>query len=145
MGVAERRMVIRNAFVKDETSLFHLAGDLATSFVPEQNSFGIIFPELLAAEDVCLAVAEVDHELAGYVLGFDHLTFFANGRVSWVEEIFVKERYRRDNVGAKLMAHFEYWATERNSKLVALATRRASAFYSALGYEDSATYYRRLL
>ncbi len=145
MGVAERRMVIRSARVDDETPLFHLTVNLATSFVPERNSFNITFRELLTAEDVCIAVAEIDDELVGYVLGFDHLTFFANGRVSWVEEILVKEGHRRDKVGSELMAHFEHWATERNSKLVALATRRASKFYNALGYEESATYYRRLM
>lgn len=29
--------------------------------------------------------------------------------------------------------------------LFALATRRAAPFYAALGYEDSATYFRKLL
>jgi len=33
------------------------------------------------------------------LLGFDHHTFYANGRVSWVEEIMVSEDYRRRGVG----------------------------------------------
>ena len=44
-----------------------------------------------------------------------------------------------------LMAEFERWATERGAALVALATRRAAPFYLALGYEESATYFRKLL
>ena len=31
------------------------------------------------------------------------------------------------------------------SRIVALATRRAAPFYDALGYEDSAVYFRKLL
>jgi GNAT superfamily N-acetyltransferase len=63
--------------------------------------------------------------------------------VSWVEEIMVQAEFRRHKVGQALMEHFEAWAKSRESKLVALATRRASAFYTALGYEDSAVYFRK--
>ena len=42
------------------------------------------------------------------------------------------------------MREFERRAAERGSRLVALATRRASAFYLGLGYEESATYFRKL-
>jgi ribosomal protein S18 acetylase RimI-like enzyme len=40
---------------------------------------------------------------------------------------------------------FERWAAEQGCALVALATRRAAPFYRALGYEDSATYFRKVL
>ncbi len=43
------------------------------------------------------------------------------------------------------MTAFETWAQQRGSKLVGVSTRRASVFYHALGYEDSATYLRKLL
>ena len=43
------------------------------------------------------------------------------------------------------MEEFEQWARSRGSKLVALATRRAAAFYLELGYEESAGYFRKLL
>ena len=52
---------------------------------------------------------------------------------------------RRRGVGAELMAGFEDWARSRGARLVALATRRAARFYLALGYEASATYFRKLL
>jgi GNAT superfamily N-acetyltransferase len=79
------------------------------------------------------------------VLGFDHYTFFANGRVAWVEELMVREPFRRQNIGQCLMQAFEAWAKARGCKLVGLATRRAAAFYQAIGYEESATYFRKLL
>jgi len=43
------------------------------------------------------------------------------------------------------MAAFEAWAAEHGCALVALATRRAAPFYRALGYEESAAYFRKLL
>ena len=83
--------------------------------------------------------------MLGYLLGFDHYALFANGRVSWVEEIMVREDRRRQRIGERLMEHFEQWARSRESKLVALGTRRAASFYLALDYEESATYFRKLL
>ena len=53
--------------------------------------------------------------------------------------------YRKMGIGRSLMQSFEGWATDRDAKLVALATRRAGEFYKALGYEESATYWRKLL
>jgi GNAT superfamily N-acetyltransferase len=57
----------------------------------------------------------------------------------------VQADLRRAGIGTVLMQHFETWASARGSKLVALATRRASAFYAAQGYEESAIYFRKLL
>ena len=65
--------------------------------------------------------------------------------VSWVEEIAVVSSLRRKGIGRALMARFEQWAATREARLVGLATRRAAGFYSALGYEESASYFRKLL
>ncbi len=81
----------------------------------------------------------------GYCLGFDHVAFYANGRVAWVEEIAVRADARRQGIGAGLMAAFEAWAKDRGSRVAALATRRAAPFYAALGYTESAAYFRKLL
>ena len=73
------------------------------------------------------------------------MTFFANGKVAWVEEIMVGSSRRKAGVGRALMTAFEEWSANRGAKLVALATRRAAEFYRALGYEESAIYFRKLL
>ncbi|WP_169089177.1 GNAT family N-acetyltransferase [Paenibacillus sp. PL91] len=80
-----------------------------------------------------------------YVLAFHHSTFYANGVISWVEELFVAEKYRRMKIGQKLMNLIERQALERGSRLVALATRRASDFYKSIGYDESATYFKKPL
>jgi GNAT superfamily N-acetyltransferase len=136
---------IRTAQHFDTEAVLALAKAFATSFVVEDQAFSRVFSELLASPQAYLAVAEADGQLVGYVLGFEHETFFANGRVAWVEEIMVSELFRRQGVGQLLMQEFETWAVQQGSKLVALATRRAAPFYRALGYEESAIYFRKLL
>ena len=136
---------IRKATERDADVLFTLAQDFATSFAPERAAFETALADIIASEAANLSVAEVDGEVVGYCLGFDHYTFYANGRVSWVEEITVKESMRREGVGRALMANFEEWSSERGSRLVALATRRAAPFYRSIGYEESATFFRMLL
>ena len=136
---------IRRATSVDSESVFDLVRDFATSFQPEFGAFESAFVRLIVQDDALLLVVEESGQLLGYLLGFDHYALFANGRVSWVEEIMVQEDRRRQRIGESLMVHFERWAKSRESKLVALATRRAAAFYLALGYEESATYFRKLL
>ena len=136
---------IRRAISTDSAQAFNLARDFAMSFQPEFGAFEVAFARLITQDDALLLVAEESGQLLGYLLGFDHYTLFANGRVSWVEEVMVREDRRRQRIGKNLMQEFEQWAKSRGSKLVALGTRRAAPFYLALEYEESAIYFRKLL
>ena len=135
---------VREATASDAHRVFELASQLAMSFRPQRSAFDRSFAVLLADEGCLPLVAEADGELAGYLLGFTHPTFFANGPVGWVEELMVAPGARRRGVGRELMAAFEEWCAGRGCRLVAAATRRASGFYTGLGYEESATYLRKL-
>lgn len=137
--------LIRRAIPTDSERVFDLAQDFATSFLPEPGAFDVAFKHLIVQDDALLLISEDSEQLVGYLLGFDHYALFANGRISWVEEVMVQQDRRRQRIGKDLMEQFEQWAKSRGSKLVALATRRAAAFYHALGYEESATYFRKLL
>jgi GNAT superfamily N-acetyltransferase len=136
---------IRQARVGDADGVADLAAELSKSFEFSAESFRACYPALLAADDVCLLLAVNGHESQGYLLGFRHLTFYANGPVGWVEEIIVRHQDRGQGIGRILMNAFEQWAAEQGCALVALATRRAAPFYNALGYEESATYFRKVL
>lgn len=136
---------IRGAKEADVGDLFPIVAQFATSFVPERPAFQRAFQHIRGDEHACLLVADRDGMPVGYLLGFDHPTFFANGPVAWVEEVAVHSSLRRQGIGRALMARFEEWAASRDAKLVALATRRAAAFYRALGYTDSGAYFRKLL
>ena len=137
--------MIRRATAADADAIFTLLCQFATSFRPERQSFDLCLRELLAEESAWLAVAESGAAVIGYCLGFDHVAFYANGRVGWLEEITVEPELRRKGVGRALMNAFEQWAGARGAILVGLATRRAAPFYTALGYEESAMYYRKVI
>lgn len=138
-------IAIRRARLTDADGVLKLAKDFATSFTVSVEAFRSTFPLLVEQEDALLLVAERAEGVVGYCLAFDHLTFFANGRVTWVEELAVNPNCRKAGIGRSLMNQVEAWALQRNSGLVSLATRRANLFYRAIGYEESAAYFRRRL
>jgi hypothetical protein len=55
-------------------------------------SFQVTYPALLADDGACLLLTVQGQERLGYLLGFRHLTFYANGPAAWVEEVFVRSR-----------------------------------------------------
>ena len=136
---------VRLAAEDDRDELFSLASDFATSFQVQRTGFDAVFEQVRDNESIWLGVADGETGVIGYLLGLDHPTFYANGRVAWVEEIMVREDYRRQGVGRCLMDAFENWTVSRGTKLIALSTRRAASFYKAIGYEESATYFRKLV
>ena len=138
-------MQVRRATPDDRDRVFSLASDLATSFDVEERAFRASYRQVVTDDHALLIVVEDNNEVVGYCLGFDHVAFFANGRVAWVEEMMVSSSHRRKGAGRSLMAAFERWSAARGAKLVALATRRAAEFYRAVGYEESATYFRKML
>jgi GNAT superfamily N-acetyltransferase len=136
---------VRPAEAGDAEAVADMAARLAQSFSFSRARFGLSYPALLAEGDACLLLAVDGEDGLGYLLGFRHLTFYANGPVGWVEEIFVRGQERGRGIGRALMSAFEQWAATRDCALVALATRRAAPFYRALGYEESAVYFRKIL
>ena len=136
---------IRPAKAEDEARLLPLVQDFVASFELDPDSYCSSFQRLIANDSALVMVAEADGRLVGYILGFVHDTFYANGPVAWVEEIMVHSEYRRSGLGGQLMESFESWCSSKGAVPSALATRRASEFYKAIGYEESATYFRRLL
>ena len=136
---------VRVASSVDADAVFDLARRFATSFDVQEQRFRPAFQQVVADPAACVRVAVADGAVVGYVLAFAHATFFANGPVAWVEELMVAEAHRRRGVGEALMGAATAWAEGRGCRMVALATRRASAFYAALGYEASATYFRKII
>jgi GNAT superfamily N-acetyltransferase len=136
---------IRPAGPADIDEVAGLAAALAMSFESSAARFRENYPSLLSDDGACLLLAVSAGESVGYLLGFRHLTFYANGAVGWVEEIVVRDQERGHGVGRLLMDAFEQWADARGCALVALATRRAAPFYRALGYEESAAYLRKVM
>ncbi|GGS71132.1 N-acetyltransferase [Nonomuraea spiralis] len=138
-------LVIRRAEEADADAVFALAREFGLTFRPEREAFDAALPQLLRNKDALLLTAVVGGRVHGYLLGFVHLTLFANGPVAWVEEAMVQSGSRRQGIGRRLLEEFEAWARTRRAGYVAMATRRAPEFYHALGYEASATFFRKVL
>lgn len=146
---------IRRATAADADAIWPLTQEFAISFEPERGAFDLAIASLVKRDDVFLATAasrrdasqrsSASEGASGYVLAVAHPTLFANAPVVWVEEVMVREVERRSGVGRALMDAVETWAREFGAAYVSLATRRASDFYLALGYEDSATFFRKVL
>jgi predicted acetyltransferase len=128
---------------RDRDQLSMLAAKLATSFNLNSVDFANVFDSIINDKKIDLIVAEKEQELIGYVLVLHHPAFYANGVISWVEELFVLEQYRGNGLGRSIMSEVERLSKERGSKLVALATRRADKFYKSIGYDESATYFKK--
>jgi GNAT superfamily N-acetyltransferase len=94
----------RPAGAGDAEAVADLAAGLAQSFPFSRATFGLSYPALLADDDACLLLAVDGEELLGYLLGFRHLTFYANGPAGWVEEVFVRGQDRARGVGRALMS-----------------------------------------
>lgn len=136
---------IRLAEPRDVDQLCPLVEDFVSTFELDVERFKATYGKLLADDHAVVFVADSNGSIVGYCLGFVHDTFYANGPVGWLEEIMVRSDSRRSGLGERLMGEFDAWARKQGAVLCALATRRASEFYRALGYEESATYFRRLL
>jgi len=137
---------VRTAQGTDAAVVWPLVKAFATSFVPEEEPFSRAFAALLNDEDCAVLVASnQDESVVGYLVVHIHETLFANAPVAWIEELMVDASARGLGAGSELVMAAEAWAKNRGASYVALATRRAAGFYLALEYEESATFFRRLL
>ncbi|MHB1613973.1 MAG: GNAT family N-acetyltransferase [Actinomycetes bacterium] len=134
---------IRDATISDRDAVWLLVRDFAMSSTPDRATFDESFTALHAEPNMLLCVAESGEVVIGYLVATSHLTLFANGPVCWIEEVMVSPEHRRAGVGAALMNAAERWAETLGAAYVSLATRRAGDFYRALGYEDSAVFFKK--
>ena len=136
---------IRRAKLADELALFALVRQFPTPTLPSNELFARALRLKLKDHDAFIAVAELDGTLVGYIAGDAHETFYAGGKIAWVDEILVVASERRRGIGRALMAEFENWAAGGRCRLVGLATDAAASFYEELGFEPGDGYFKRYL
>lgn len=130
-------VAVRRARADDHDAIRPLARDFATSFTVEPEAFARVFAALLRERRALLLVATTTEGAVGYLLAHTHDAFLADGPIIWVE-VMVATGHRGAGIGRALMNAAEQWAQGHGAAYVALASRRAGAFYLALGYSDSA-------
>lgn len=84
-------ITVRRAAAADGDAILALTTWLSTAFVVEAAAFRASFEDVLGRPDMCVLIAESSGGVIGYLLGFDHPAFRANGRVAWVDELGVAE------------------------------------------------------
>lgn len=97
-------------------------------------------------------VAEVDGEAVGMVAGMVIPLYFNPAHLN-AQELFwwVVPEYRKSSIGIKLLKKFEEWAMSKKAKTVQMGTvakinpEKLAAVYKKLGYEESETYYTKVL
>lgn len=82
-------------------------------------------------------------KLVGYLSGYIHTAIYANGKVSWIDEIVIDKNYRKSGYGKALITEFENIVKKRSAKLVSLSTRGVPQFYEKLGYEGGVIYFKK--
>ena len=137
---------VRLAEAADRDKIWPLARAFATTYELDQGRYNASFQQLVAEPNALLIIAHIRViDIFGIQLAFTLQMFLANGPVTWIEEVMVAEEVRRRGIGHNLMVAAENWSTSKGAAYVALATRRASDFYLALGYTESAAYFRKLV
>ena len=136
---------IRRAKLADELALFALVRQFPGAALPSNEAFATSLRLKLKDNDALVAVAALDDRLVGYIAGDAHETFYAGGKIAWVDEILVLESERRQGIGRALMREFENWAAGGRCRMVGLATDAAASFYEELGFEPGAGYFKRYL
>ena len=132
---------VRRATVADEHALFALVRLFPAPTPPNRDTFAGALRLKLRDSDGFVAIAELGGRIVGYVAGDAHETFYAGGKVAWVDEILVAEDARRQGIGRALMAEFETWAENGRCRLIGLATRADATIYEELGFEGSSGYF----
>jgi GNAT superfamily N-acetyltransferase len=94
---------VRRAILADEFELFALVSRFPTQTPPTRDVFADALRHKLRDADGFVAVAESGGALVGYIAGDAHETFYAGGKVAWVDEILVVEESRRQGIGRALM------------------------------------------
>lgn len=84
-----------------------------------------------------LLVAEDKNELIGFLIG----TFVSNiyKKIGYIDDIFVKKKFRKQGIGGKLIKEFEKLMNKRKVKElmlgVSVKNKKALRFYKKLGFE----------
>lgn len=125
----------KNEYVKLVSEFYHSDAVLAPV---DSTHFELTFAELMrSSEKIACYVAEVDGEIAGYALVARFFSQEAGGEVVWLDEIYVRDRFRGLGVGTALISRifsdFENAAAFRLE--IEPENEGAERLYRRLGFE----------
>ena len=95
---------------------YHKKREIEFNLVDEASKvYSSYLNEILKKQDNCLLVAEVEGNIAGYILGGILKTtgFFKHDKIGRITEIFVREDYRKNSIADSLLEEIIEWFRER--------------------------------
>ncbi|MBV9468005.1 MAG: GNAT family N-acetyltransferase [Abitibacteriaceae bacterium] len=137
--------LVRPAQPHDADAIFSLLMQFAMSYQPDRATFDVHFPQLLQSGHATLFVAILNEQVAGYILGFELLTLYANGPIMELQELMVDPQHRSKGFGRALVEAAIEQAKQRHCVEVVVPTRRARDYYVKLGFVETASYFKRKL
>lgn len=89
-------------------------------------------------DERCILVAEVNKEVVGMCTAQLVITTAEGGTAALIEDVVVKEEYRGQGIGRKMLDELEAWAWQREVKRLQLLADRSNTpaleFYSRLNW-----------
>ena len=85
-----------------------------------------------------ILVAEINNEIVGFIISSTYL--FYDGNRGYIEDICVKEEFKKKGIGTKLMQKAEDYFKEKGIKTFNLMTSKKNdvfKFYEKLGYKET--------
>jgi GNAT superfamily N-acetyltransferase len=149
---------IRDALAEDFAGCLPLLWQLWPALEPRSDQdrtvvdgMRTVFCDLLEDPNARILLAEEDGAVG--VVGLLDLTFrrtlFHRGWTMIIEDLIVKETYRREGIARRLVAYAEQLARERGCRAIELTSdlhrRGTHQFWAALGYDRCAYQFRKEL
>ncbi len=141
--------MIRAASAADNAAVFRLCQQLDMINPPaDRDDFDVSFFHILRSRGEGRDVLLVAEDDGGAVVGYAYLTvsrlLYAGGLSAHLEELVVDTAARGAGLGSDLVRACERVCVDRGVGQLTMSTRRAGAFYSRLGYERTADFYKKL-
>ncbi|WP_150306448.1 GNAT family N-acetyltransferase [Planctomonas psychrotolerans] len=140
--------MIRSATAADNAAVFRLCQQLDMVNPPaDRDDFDVTFYTILGSRGVGRDVLLVSEDDSARVTGYAYLTvsrlLYAGGLSGHLEELVVDSSARGAGTGSALVRACERVCADRGVGQLTMSTRRAGAFYSRLGYERTAEFYKK--
>ncbi len=141
---------IRRATARDVREILPVWGELAgfhahldPAFTPSPHwhrEYGAYLRTLMTRDDALALIARDGTELIGYAIG--RITtlpsFFEHRFRGYIHDVFVREAYRRQGVGRRMVEEILEWLRARGVTMVELtvaANNDAARFWERLGFQ----------
>jgi GNAT superfamily N-acetyltransferase len=125
--------------------VFALLGQLTVSYSVTRAEFDPLYARLRSDEQAVMLVADIDGRVRAYALAIVSVLLHVGGASAQLQELVVDESVRGTGIGTQLLRAIEEQCRHRGARQLVVASRRASLYYSARGYELTADYLNRLL